>query len=140
MKLKKIASLALAGIMAVSMLAGCNGSSSSSSEPTTPPETVTGVAATINANLDDKKDVVSFTNDDAVQNLLKTYFSNNHLSLTDANAAENTTTVAYAGTLNATLANQIKTTLGIDYIDFDGADGMQRGVNTSEKSYVKFMS
>ena len=42
MKLKKIASLALAGIMAVSMLAGCNGSSgngtnppASSSEPTT---------------------------------------------------------------------------------------------------------
>ena len=42
MKLKKIASLALAGIMAVSMLAGCNGSSdngtnppASSSKPTT---------------------------------------------------------------------------------------------------------
>ena len=48
MKLKKIASLALAGIMAVSMLAGCNGSSnqedsSSSSEPTAP----TGYTATI---------------------------------------------------------------------------------------------
>ena len=36
MKLKKIASLALAGIMAVSMLAGC-GEAASSSEPTTPP-------------------------------------------------------------------------------------------------------
>ena len=41
MKLKKIASLALAGIMAVSMLAGCNGSNgdnsgASSSEPTNP--------------------------------------------------------------------------------------------------------
>ena len=35
MKLKKIASLALAGIMAVSMLAGC-GEAASSSEPTTP--------------------------------------------------------------------------------------------------------
>ena len=30
MKLKKIASLALAGIMAVSMLAGCNGAASNS--------------------------------------------------------------------------------------------------------------
>ena len=36
MKLKKIASLALAGIMAVSMLAGCKDNPSSSSEPTNP--------------------------------------------------------------------------------------------------------
>ncbi len=49
MKLKKIASLALAGIMAVSMLAGCNGSNggnggASSSEPTNPS---TGLSAAI---------------------------------------------------------------------------------------------
>ena len=49
MKLKKIASLMLAGVMAVSMLAGCGeGSSSSSSEPTTPPVTTTGLAAALN--------------------------------------------------------------------------------------------
>ena len=52
MKLKKIASLALAGIMAVSMLAGCkdggNGNSgSSSSEPTAP----AGYTATVYAEL-----------------------------------------------------------------------------------------
>ena len=45
MKLKKIASLALAGIMAVSMLAGCkdggNGNSGSSSEGTNPTSTYT---------------------------------------------------------------------------------------------------
>ncbi|OUQ35334.1 hypothetical protein [Faecalibacterium sp. An121] len=52
MKLKKIASLALAGIMAVSMLAGCNGSTgneqppASSSEPTT-----SGFATSVNAEL-----------------------------------------------------------------------------------------
>ncbi len=52
MKLKKIASLALAGIMAVSMLAGCNGSNgneqppASSSEPTT-----SGFATSVNAEL-----------------------------------------------------------------------------------------
>ena len=49
MKLKKIASLALAGIMAVSMLTACgegtgNGNSGSSSTPTTP---ASGYAATI---------------------------------------------------------------------------------------------
>ena len=54
MKLKKIASLALAGIMAVSMLAGCNGSNgneqppASSSEPTT-----SGFATSVNAELAD---------------------------------------------------------------------------------------
>ena len=54
MKLKKIASLALAGIMAVSMLAGCkdggNGNSGSSSTPTTP---ASGYAATILADTND---------------------------------------------------------------------------------------
>ena len=54
MKLKKIASLALAGIMAVSMLAGCkdggNSNSGSSSTPTTP---ASGYAATILADTDD---------------------------------------------------------------------------------------
>ena len=51
MKLKKIASLMLAGVMAVSMLAGCGESSSSSSEPTTPPTTTvtTGIADAVNA-------------------------------------------------------------------------------------------
>ena len=54
MKLKKIASLALAGIMAVSMLAGCgegiSNSGSSSSETTNPS---TGVSATLYKELSD---------------------------------------------------------------------------------------
>ena len=53
MKLKKIASLALAGIMAVSMLAGCkdggNGNSGSSSSENT--NTVTGYSASVQAKL-----------------------------------------------------------------------------------------
>ena len=67
MKLKKIASLMLAGIMAVSMLAACgegkgedNGAGSSSSQPTS-----TGISATV-LNLTDKakvrKDVVAEDN------------------------------------------------------------------------------
>ena len=51
MKLKKIASLALAGIMAVSMLAGCKDNPSSSSEPTTPVSPVVGVAEGANARI-----------------------------------------------------------------------------------------
>ena len=55
MKLKKIASLMLAGVMAVSMLAGCGeSSSSSSSEPTTPVTPVaTGIADAVNAARND---------------------------------------------------------------------------------------
>ena len=55
MKLKKIASLALAGIMAVSMLAGCNGSSSSST--TTERETTTGIVAAVNNGQDKTNEV-----------------------------------------------------------------------------------
>ena len=60
MKLKKIASLALAGIMAVSMLAGCkdggNSNSGSSSTPTTP---ASGYAATILADTDDARNYMT---------------------------------------------------------------------------------
>lgn len=48
MKLKKIASLMLAGLMAVSMLAGCEGKGSSSSEPENPVVPTTGVVAYAN--------------------------------------------------------------------------------------------
>ena len=87
MKLKKIASLALAGIMAVSMLAGCKDNPSSSSEPTTPPETVTGAAAAINAELDENKDQISFENNSVVEDLLTNYYKNNPIAAADASNA-----------------------------------------------------
>ena len=62
MKLKKIASLALAGIMAVSMLAGCNGAASSGddNETTTTPVD-NSFAASVNAEMNDKqKAIVTF--------------------------------------------------------------------------------
>ena len=77
MKLKKIASLMLAGIMAVSMLAGCKSGSkeenpgASSSEPTT----VSGAAAGINAELNWNKDVISFENDADLDADLEAYFA-----------------------------------------------------------------
>ena len=60
MKLKKIASLALAGIMAVSMLAGCSTTSNEvPQDPTTPPTTtpVSGKSAVFEAQLTDLADV-----------------------------------------------------------------------------------
>ena len=84
MKLKKIASLALAGIMAVSMLAGCNGSNggnngSSSSEVTT----VSGAAAAINAELDENKELISFSEDSSLDNVVKAYFASNPIAARD---------------------------------------------------------
>ena len=79
MKLKKIASLALAGIMAVSMLAGCKDGtnqedpSSSSSEITT----VNGAAEALNAALSRNKDVIKFENDDTLNKNLEAYFALN---------------------------------------------------------------
>ena len=60
MKLKKIASLALAGVMAVSMLAGCSTTSNEvPQDPTTPPTTtpVSGKSAVFEAQLSDLADV-----------------------------------------------------------------------------------
>ena len=48
MKLKKIASLALAGIMAVSMLAGCKSNPTDPENPTNPTTPATGIAAAMN--------------------------------------------------------------------------------------------
>ena len=64
MKLKKIASLMLAGIMAVSMLAGCKDGASSST-PTNPIEPVDNSFATdVNAELSDAyKGLLSFSSD-----------------------------------------------------------------------------
>ena len=81
MKLKKIASLMLAGIMAVSMLAACgegkkDDSSSSSSEVTT----ITDAAAGINAELNAAKGTISFTGSDELANAVKTYFNNHPIS------------------------------------------------------------
>ena len=72
MKLKKIASLALAGIMAVSMLAGC-GEAASSSEPTNPVNPVTSdVADAVNKLLSgDQKEVMTFGTSSALLNAVK---------------------------------------------------------------------
>ncbi|OUQ35512.1 hypothetical protein [Faecalibacterium sp. An121] len=88
MKLKKIASLALAGIMAVSMLAGCNGSSSSTpTEPETP--ATSNYAATLQDALEgDARRIVTeaVANselDSALQSAVDTYY--NDLQLRYAN-------------------------------------------------------
>ena len=106
MKLKKIASLMLAGIMAVSMLAGCKGAASSEQEnPEVVP--VVGVAAAVNAELDENKDKVSFTEDKAVENLLKNYYTENPIDKDDWTGAPTTVTVISGGEPVVTLNDYV---------------------------------
>ena len=67
MKLKKFASLALAGVMTVSMLAGCSTTSNEPQEPTTPPTTtpVSGKSAVFEAQLTDLADMKITMEDNA---------------------------------------------------------------------------
>ena len=97
MKLKKIASLMLAGIMAVSMLAGCK----TATEPTEEPEVtpVTGVAATVNNELDANKDAISFSDNSVMANLLTEYYKKNPITGSDWNAGKNTLTEVSATAL-----------------------------------------
>ena len=69
MKLKKIASLMLAGIMAVSMLAGCKSGTTPNTDPTEPETPATGVSATFASYLNDD-DVVSFADNSVMQSAL----------------------------------------------------------------------
>ena len=82
MKLKKIASLALAGIMAVSMLAGCDAASSSSSENTAP---ATGLVGKVIENLsEDVTKKVTFTAGSDLQttlNKMVAYYGSNKSTL-----------------------------------------------------------
>ena len=82
MKLKKIASLMLAGIMAVSMLAGCK--SGTNTDPETPDVTpVNGAAAVVNSELDKNKEKISFTDNNVITGLMQDYFEENHIASSD---------------------------------------------------------
>ena len=94
MKLKKIASLMLAGVMAVSMLAGCNGSSnngnSENGEEVTTPST--GISAAFNEALSQKaKNLVKFADDTKL---------NSALAKVVAGISENDVKTAYQSGVN----------------------------------------
>ena len=75
MKLKKIASLMLAGVMAVSMLAGCSGKGTNGANGNNDPIVTSGVDATgVIAKLDkDTTDKVEFTASSSLQSDLTVY-------------------------------------------------------------------
>ena len=87
MKLKKIASLALAGVMAVSMLAGCSGKGTTDPENPDDPIVVpeTGIVAEVNNGQDQDNDAkITFTSssslDAALTNAVKAFGENSNYS------------------------------------------------------------
>ena len=71
MKLKKIASLMLAGIMAVSMLAACGSTTPNTDDDTVVTPVDNSFAASVNAELDDKyKEILSFEADSALADVV----------------------------------------------------------------------
>ena len=91
MKLKKIASLMLAGIMAVSMLAGCKSGTTTPDDNSSSSEVVnvSNAAAGINAQLDKAKDVISFTGNEELANAVKNFYKNNPFSADEWNTKPN---------------------------------------------------
>ena len=84
MKLKKIASLALAGIMAVSMLAGCNNGTGNKNDGNT--VVVNGMTGKVIAALDkDTTDVVSFSYSSDLENTLTLAVKNAGTDVTTLN-------------------------------------------------------
>ena len=128
MKLKKIASLALAGIMAVSMLAGCKDNPSSSSEPTTPPETVTGAAAAINAELDNNKNQISFESNSVIESYLTDYYTNNPITSTYADGRGTTINDAKLAPADS-LATSVKTLIDAQNANISGGNNANGWAN-----------
>ena len=128
MKLKKIASLMLAGIMAVSMLAGCNGKTeenpgSSSSEVTV----VNGAASAINNALSQNKDVVKFESDENLDKNLQAYFKLNPIK-GDTWVESN-----YGGIGADNAFNYLKSAVGFDY---DGVTNYNTVMADETNTYV----
>lgn len=71
MKLNKVLALALSGVMAVSMLAGCSGNPGNGGQEGEGETNVTGFAATVASKLDENKDNVTVTSDNAIDTALK---------------------------------------------------------------------
>ena len=117
MKLKKIASLALAGVMAVSMLTACGEGGSSSSEPTNPvvPST-TGIATYMNNLMTDAQaDKISFEDDQTLRaNLVDVAEDSSVLTPSVIATAQNNKAISSS---NGTIASKVedKYTTGLVY-------------------------
>ena len=76
MKLKKLLALALAGVMAVSMMAGCKGGNKTE-DPTEEPTGDTSIAAALNEKQEDNDVKVNFVYDNTIEDAMNKYMDVN---------------------------------------------------------------
>ena len=132
MKLKKIVSLALAGIMAVSMLAGCSGNSNSGNtqEPTTP---ATGISAKVDGMLD-QKDKIELTDNSTYASYLASAIEKADLKAGDL---LDVTTMNWAttGTVVTELQNSFKYNV-VNYVTTQTVASFSKPTTADEKVYM----
>ena len=127
MKLKKIASLMLAGVMAVSMLAGCSGNGSNNNNNNDDPVVVPGVnVANVISQLDsDTTDKVTFSAGNTLQNALNDGVQDYGILSLNFNENQIITYVRTLANVETTSNNDFRT--GGDYKD-DEQTVMNAGV------------
>ena len=110
MKLKKFAAMMLAGVMAVSMLAGCEGKGATNNNETEKPTVQPGTASAVIAALDeDTTDKVAFSSDASLQAVLEMVVENAGNTVNDVTA---NALIAIDPTLGNANANYIPGTVG----------------------------
>ena len=136
MKLKKIASLMLAGIMAVSMLAGCksadNGNGGASSSQ---PVQNSGFTSTVlNETKESTRLVLKESSNDKLDKAVA-FAAANHVE----NNAKETLTYVDEGWEYQTLADKVMTGKDVVYADNDGNDNVPTKVNGAKDATVYIM-
>ena len=140
MKLKKIASLMLAGVMAVSMLAGCSGKTEEKPGEEVPEVTpITGAASVINSQLDNKKDQIEFNNDAELGNLLTQWCNANLKKPSDLKDYQDNTVAINTPNVNGyndgeKVAKWAQNLYGADGV---GIAGVIKNNNTSKKTALE---
>ena len=133
MKLKKIASLALAGIMAVSMLAGCKSNPADPETPTDPTTPATGVSTTFASYL--TGDRIKFADNSTYQKYLSDAITDADLDYKTIGSVSGTKQVTddvYSSIVDDFSANVV------NFVnDYDAISGLNTKVgNNSDATYI----
>ena len=142
MKLKKIASLMLAGVMAVSMLAGCSGKTTNNGNSTPDPETPVASSASTNLynelSADTRLHITSAKAnsdlDKALNNALEVNWNDSDLLTLYKNAYEQKDPYYVASFVNTGLYNDVAKAMKCGTV-FDGAFDNTKGDVTVVKTY-----
>ncbi len=141
MKLNKVLALALSGVMAVSMLAGCSGNSGNGGQngEGEGETTVTGFAATVASKLDDNKDNVTVTSNDVIDAALKAAMVKpDDNFITDKRAEANLAVVGVSGPVYVSLEDALTDITFSKFGIFDNAnsDNADEDANAAVVYYI----